>query len=469
MQNPVSVAPELAYIPEVIAKQKSYFRKGETLDVSFRVKQLKKLKKAVEENMDAIHKALFDDLGKSEAEAYLTETGVTLKEIEAAILSVEKWARPRKVSTPLFFVPAKSKILPEPFGTTLIISPWNYPFQLLISPIVGALAAGNTIVCKPSECAPATAKVVEKILTDIYPPEYVAVIQGGVPESTALLRERFDFIFFTGSTHVGRIVYQAAAKYLTPVVLELGGKSPCIVDKDIHLENTARRIVWGKHMNLGQTCIAPDYLFVHKSVKGKLIERMKEKVKQFYGDDPQKSEDYGRIINHKNFDRLASMIDQDKVIFGGQTDRDDKYIAPTFMDNVSREDAVMQEEIFGPILPIMEYESLDEVIDFVNEGEKPLALYMFSKNDKNVRRVLKECSSGGACVNDTVMHFANANLPFGGVGESGIGAYHGEASFEVFSHKKSVLHKSFAMDLDIRYAPWKKNLSKLKFLMKNLV
>ncbi len=469
MQNPVTVDPKLSFIPEITSTQKSFFKSGKTLDVSFRVQQLKKLKEAIVSREDAIHEALYKDLKKSTPEAYITETGLVVKEIEEAIAKTHKWAKPRKVKTPLFFAPGASKIHPEPYGTVLIIAPWNYPFQLMFSPLVGAICAGNTVVCKPSECAPHTGAIIKEIIESIYPPEYIAVVEGGIPESTALLKERWDYIFFTGSTHVGRIVYQAAAKHLTPVTLELGGKSPCIVDSNIHLENTARRIVWGKFMNVGQTCIAPDYLLVKKDIKDALLEKIQEKITQFYTDNPQESEDYGRIINERNFDRLVSLIDQKKVIFGGKTDRGDKYISPTIMDGVTRDDDIMQQEIFGPLIPVIEYDSIDEAIDFVNAGEKPLALYIFTKDTSLSDRVLKECPSGGGCVNDTVVHIGNPNLPFGGVGESGIGAYHSEASFDTFSHNKSVLHKSPSIDLDVRYAPWGKNYSKLKFLLKNML
>lgn len=469
MQNPVTVSEDLAYIHDITLAQKAYFKKGETSDVSFRIKHLKKLKSTIEKYEDEIHEALYNDLKKSAPEAFITETSIVVKELEEAINKTASWAKPRRVSTPLFFAPGTSKKHPEPYGTTLIISPWNYPFQLLFAPLLGAIAAGNTAVCKPSECSPHTTEISKKIIEEVFAPEYVAVVEGGIPESTALLRERWDYVFFTGSTHVGRIVYQAAAKHLTPVTLELGGKSPCIVDKNINLENTARRIAWGKLMNLGQTCIAPDYLLVHKDIKGELVEKIKEKINQFYGENPQESEDYGRIINEKNFDRLSSMIDADKVIFGGKMDKKDLYISPTIMDNVTLDDAIMQEEIFGPILPIMEYENIEDAIELVNSREKPLALYVFSKTKSLCDNVIKECPSGGATVNDTVVHIGNPNLPFGGVGESGIGAYHSESTFDTFSHIKSVLHKAPGIDLDIRYAPWGKNFSKLRFLVNKLM
>jgi acyl-CoA reductase-like NAD-dependent aldehyde dehydrogenase len=469
MDNPTVAAPELALIQNIVARQRAYFKKGETLKVDFRLRYLKKLRDAILLKEDVIHEALHKDLGKSAPEAFVTETGIIMNELNETISSTVNWAKPRKVNTPLFFLPGTSKIHPEPYGNTLIIAPWNYPYQLLMSPLIGAIAAGNTVVVKPSEVSPHITAVVKEILESVFPPEYVAVVEGGVPESTALLNEKWDYIFFTGSTHVGRIVYQAAAKHLTPVTLELGGKSPCIVDKDIHLENTARRIVWGKFVNLGQTCIAPDYLMVHKDIKEKLVNKIQEKLQQFYGENPQQSEDYGRIVSHRHFDRLVRLMDQDKIIYGGQTDRDDRYISPTLLDGVSPDDPIMQEEIFGPILPMMEWENLDEVVDFVNNRDKPLALYVYTRNNKISDRVLTECSSGGACINDSVVHIGNPNLPFGGVGASGIGAYHGRASFDTFSHLKSVMHRSASIDLDIRYAPWGKNYSKLKFLVKKFL
>lgn len=465
MQNPVTSSEKLAYIKDVVTTQRTFFKKSETLSVPFRVKYLKKLKTVLEKYEDEIHDALYQDLKKSPAECYVTETGLVLKEIEEAIDKTSKWASPRKVGTPLFFLPGSSKIHPEPYGTTLIISPWNYPYQLLFSPLIGAISAGNTVVCKPSEHSPHTTAISKKIIEEVFDAEYVAVVEGGVPESTALLKERWDYIFFTGSTHVGKIVYQAAAKHLTPVTLELGGKSPCIVDKNIHLENTARRIVWGKFLNVGQTCIAPDYLLVHKDIKEKLIAKIKETIVEFYTENPQESEDFGRIINERNFDRLKGLMDSQKVIFGGKTDRDDLYISPTIMDNVSLDDPIMQEEIFGPLIPVMEWDNLDDVIELVNNREKPLALYIFSKNSSVSGKILDKCSSGGSCVNDTIVHMGNPNLPFGGVGQSGIGAYHSQASFDTFSHLKSVLHKSPIIDLDVRYAPWAKNYGKLKFLV----
>ncbi len=467
MENPITVSPNLSYIKEGLQKQKEYFKTGATLDVEFRLKHLRLLKKEIEKREADIHQALYKDLKKSEPEAYITETGIVMKELDETIKKTRRWAKPRSVPTPMFFSPGSSKIHPEPYGTCLVISPWNYPFQLLFLPLIGAISAGNTVVCKPSECSAHTTQITKEIIEAVFEKQYVWVVEGAVPESTALLRERWDYIFFTGSTHVGRIVYQAAAKHLTPVTLELGGKSPCIVDKDINLENTANRIVWAKFLNVGQTCIAPDYMYVHEDIKDKLIAKIKEKISQHYSDSPQTSEDFGRIINERNFERLCSLIDGEKVCFGGQTDKDDLYISPTLMDNVHPDDAVMQEEIFGPILPIMTYKNIDDVIQYINSKEKPLALYVFSTNKSIVNKVLKNCSSGGATVNDAVLHIGNAHLPFGGVGESGIGAYHSQLTFDTFSHLKSVLHKWAIVDLSIRYAPWGKNFKWLKFLMKN--
>ncbi len=462
------ISGQLIQIPQTIAAQRTFFKSNLTKDVEFRIEQLKKLRKAIVTNEKAIFEALDKDLKKSKFESYGTEIGIVLAELDKLIQNLKKWARPKKVKTSIFHFKASSYIYKDPYGVVLIVAPWNYPFQLLMLPLVGAIAAGNCVVLKPSEMAPATAKVMTDIIEGVFDERYVAVFNGGVETSTGLLKERYDYIFFTGSTFVGKIVYQAAAKHLTPVTLELGGKSPCIVDKDIHLDYTAKRIVWGKLVNVGQTCIAPDYIYIHRDVKDALITRMKEVIQEFYGKDPQKSKDYGRIINEKHFKRLTNLMQAGEIIHGGNTDYEDKYISPTFIEGVNPDDPVMQEEIFGPILPIMVYDDIDDVINFINDREKPLALYIFSKNEKMIDKVLTETSSGGASINDTLMHIGNDHLPFGGVGESGIGAYHGEFSFETFSHHKGVMNKSLALDMPIRYAPYKTSLSILKQLMKRM-
>ncbi len=471
MTATTALAPsKTAHITKIIEKQRSYFATGATRDVKFRIQQLKKLKEAVVKREKALLEALYKDLRKCETEGYLTEIGIVMNDIKEAIDNTRKWSKNKHVPTPLFHAKAHSYIKSDPYGTVLLIAPWNYPFQLAVAPLVGAIAAGNTVILKPSEYAVHTSKALTELITDIFDEEFVAVVEGGIPESQALLNEKFDYIFFTGSTNVGRIVYQAAAKHLTPVTLELGGKSPCIVDEKTHIEYTAKRLVSGKLINVGQTCIAPDYLLVHTNVKDKLIGEVKKQIKSFYGENPQESADYGRIINKKHFNRLKSMMENSgEIISGGRTDEKDLYIEPTLLDNVMKDDPVMQEEIFGPLLPVLSYTRLEDAIQFVNENPKPLALYMFSKSQKNIDKVMDETSSGGVCINDTVMHFANPNLPFGGVGASGIGAYHGKTSYDTFSHQKGILHKSFLVDAAIRYAPYGGNNSTLlKMMLKYL-
>lgn len=449
----------------LVKKQRTYFNSGATLDVSFRIEQLKKLRKLIVDNEKQIIEALYKDLRKPELEAYATEVGLCLSELDDTLKHIKSWARPKRVSTPLFHQLASSWRIPEPYGVTYIIAPWNYPFQLLIAPLIGAMAAGNTAVLKPSELSVHTSELMMKMINDHFDEGYLKVVIGGVEESKALLEQRFDYIFFTGGTEIGRYVYMSAAKFLTPVTLELGGKSPCIVDENIQLTHTSRRILWGKFSNAGQTCVAPDYLLVHKNIKEKLVSQMKQHLKEFYGDDPQKSPDYARIISPRHFDRISRLIHPDKVSYGGKTDKEDLFIAPTFLEGVTLDDAIMQEEIFGPLLPIVEYESLDEAIQFVKKFEKPLALYIFSENNRVQDRVLNELPCGGGCVNETVMHVGQTRLPFGGVGESGIGAYHGESSFETFSHYKSILKKSTLSDMPIKYPPYKNNVGIIKKLM----
>jgi len=460
-----TAAVETSAIKTIVQKQRDYFNSGATKSVKFRKEKLTLLKNLVSTHEADFIEALKKDLRKHEFEAYATEIGFVLIELKKAISNVEKWAKPRTVPTPLFHFNGSSFVQPEPYGVTLLISPWNYPFQLLFAPLVGAMAAGNTAVLKPSEFAPATSAMIAKVISENFAPEYIACIEGGIPESKALLEEKFDYIFFTGGTNVGRIVYQAAAKHLTPVTLELGGKSPCIVDRDTNISLTAKRIVWGKFVNAGQTCIAPDYVLVDKSVKDQLIAKIIEYVKKSYGDDAQRSEHYPRIINQQHLKRVAAYIEDGDILFGGKVDESDNYIEPTLLENVSEDAKVMTDEIFGPILPIIEYDNLNEAIAFINKRPKPLALYIFSKDDKKVQKVLSETSAGGVTVNDTLLHIANPHLPFGGVGESGIGAYHGQLSFDVFSHMKSVLRRTFLVDDPVRYAPYKLKISWLRRLM----
>lgn len=445
----------------IIREQRNFFYSGKTKDIPFRIAQLKKLKQIILDNKENVIAALKADLNKPEYEIYETEL-LSVKEIDYAIENIKNWTRSKKVATPLEQFPSSSVIYPEPLGIVLIISPWNYPFSLIVSPLVGAIAAGNCTVLKPSEIAPHTSKAIADIFQKNFDPAYIAVVEGGVETTQSLLREKFDHIFFTGGAAVGKIIMEAAAKNLTPVTLELGGKSPCIVDAEINVEYAARRIAWGKFINAGQTCVAPDYLLVDRKIKSDLVDRIKKCLLEFYGDDPAASPDYARIINQKHFARVSSFLKDGEIIIGGQTDASSNYIAPTVMEKVSLDSPIMQEEIFGPILPILEYDRLSEAIAFVNERPKPLALYFFSKNKDNQARVLRETSSGGVSINDTIMHLGVPELPFGGVGNSGMGSYHGKASFDTFSHQKSVLKNNFFIDIKFRYAPYANKLNLIK-------
>ncbi|WP_414527376.1 aldehyde dehydrogenase [Nodularia chucula] len=458
------ITNEVSEVSEIISKQRVFFQNGRTKDVSFRLEQLKILKQAIIDHEQPILEALKADLHKPGFEAYATEIGV-VGEIDYAIKHLKKWSQPQKAVVPWKFFSYSAKIYPEPLGVVLIIGPWNYPFQLIISPLVGAIAAGNCTIVKPSEIAPHTSSLVSEIIGKYFPPEYIAVLEGGVETSQKLLAEKFDHIFFTGGTAIGKIIMAAAAKHLTPVTLELGGKSPCIIDSEINLEHTVKRIVWGKFLNAGQTCIAPDYLLVNQKIKPDLLDGIKKCLTEFYGDNPATSPDYARIINQKQFERLANLIKDGEIIVGGETNAEERYIAPTLLDHVSLTDPVMQEEIFGPILPILEYTEITEAIALINSQPKPLALYLFTQNKNLQKQVLQQTSSGGVCLNDTIMQVGISSLPFGGVGDSGIGSYHGKASFDTFSHYKSVLKNSFWLDLDWRYAPYKNKLSALKRLL----
>jgi acyl-CoA reductase-like NAD-dependent aldehyde dehydrogenase len=451
----------LSPISDIIQQQREFFATGKTKDVAFRLEQLKRLKQAILDNQTAILEAVNADLNKPEFEAYATEIGV-VREIDYAIKHLKSWVKPKKVSTSIEQFPSSACIYPEPLGVVLIISPWNYPFQLMISPLVGAIAAGNCAILKPSELAANTSRIVTQITKKTFDPAYITSIEGGVETSQELLAEKFDHIFFTGGTKIGQLIMEAAAKHLTPVTLELGGKSPCIVDSNVHIEHAAKRIAWGKFINAGQTCIAPDYLLVDRTVKNDLLTSIKQYIQEFYGDDPAKSPDYGRIINQRHFERLASFLNEGQPYIGGQTNPEERYIAPTIIDGVDWDTPVMQEEIFGPILPVLEYSDLSDAIAKINARPKPLALYLFSKDQQKQERVLQETSSGGVCINDTVMQVGVSELPFGGVGSSGIGSYHGKASFDTFSHRKSVLKRSFLLDLDWRYAPYQGKLKLIK-------
>lgn len=446
--------------------QQAYFISGATLSWEFRVQQLRLLKDGIQRYEPEIMAALKQDLGKPGLEAYAAEIGFVYAELRHVLRNLKAWMRPQRVRTPLALQPSSSLVMSEPLGQVLIIAPWNYPFQLLIAPLIGAVAAGNCAVLKPSELAPHTAQVVERLITEIFPQEYVAVVQGGVETSQALLAEKWDYIFFTGSAAIGRIVARAAAEHLTPVTLELGGKSPCIVDRETDLGVTARRIAWGKFFNAGQTCVAPDYVLVDASVKDQLLEQIVHQIEQFFGPDPVRSEDYARIINLRHFDRLVGLLGEGLLVVGGQHDRAERYIAPTIIDGPSLTAPVMQEEIFGPILPVLTYQTLDEAIGIVRRFPKPLSLYLFSNNEATQQRVLSELSFGGGCINNTLMHLSNPHLPFGGVGESGMGAYHGKHSFDTFSHRKSIVRSTQTVDPKVVYQPYKGKLKLVRMLLK---
>ncbi|MCP4872745.1 MAG: aldehyde dehydrogenase family protein [Proteobacteria bacterium] len=447
-------------IPKIHADLNATFRTGKTKPMAWRRAQLKALKKLHLENEQALCQALKADLGKSDFEGWGAEILVTCNEIDHTLQHMNEWARPERIPTPVAVQPASSEIRRDPLGTVLIIAPWNYPLQLCLAPLVPALAAGNCAVLKPSELAPATSKIIAKLVPKYLDPDAIAVVEGGVPTSTELLEHKWDHILFTGGGNVGRIVMAAAAKHLTPVTLELGGKSPCIVGKKTKIGQAARRIIWGKVYNAGQTCIAPDYILVHSSRKDELMAAFERALKRFHGDDAQKSADYGRIINERHFDRLVGLLGDHKVLFGGTHDRDDKFIAPTILDAPDLDSPVMTEEIFGPLLPVHTYETMDEAIKFVNDRDKPLALYLFSTDAKERERVLNETSSGGVCVNQTILHYIVNDGPFGGVGPSGMGAYHGKWGFETFSHRKTVMTRTTLVDPDILYPPYSETKKK---------
>ncbi|AFZ44338.1 Aldehyde Dehydrogenase [Halothece sp. PCC 7418] len=453
-------------LQSIVQAQKDFFATGKTKEVSFRKEQLKKLKAVIEESEAVIIEALSQDLGKPQLEAFLTEIAYCREEVHYFLQHLEPWAKIKPVSTPLPFFPAKSLIVPEPVGQVLIISPWNYPFQLAIVPLLGAIAAGNCAIIKPSEITPNTSQVLADLIAKTFDPNYITVVEGDETVAQALLQQKFDHIFYTGGSAVGKIVMKAAAEYLTPVTLELGGKSPCIVEPDVQVEYSAKRIIWGKFINAGQTCIAPDYLLVHRDIKEELVRNMKASLQEFYGENPKESSDYARIVSEKHFNRLSQFLDNGTVIAGGETDAESRYIAPTLLDGVTWDDSVMEEEIFGPILPIIEYDDLDSAIAQVNASPKPLALYLFSKDKNKQQKVLQETSSGGVVFNDTLVHFNCPELPFGGIGESGIGSYHGKASFDRFTHYKSVLKQALWLDIPLRYPPYADKLKFLKFLFK---
>lgn len=454
-------------IKDLVTRQRSYFQSGATLPVSARLAALRRLYDAISSHEKEIRRALQKDLGKSGFESYMCETGMVLEEISYMLKHTPKFSREQRVHTPLAQFCSRSYKKPSPYGVTLIMSPWNYPFMLTLSPLADALAAGNTAVVKPSAYSPYTSEVLLSILTECFDPKYVAVVTGGRAENTCLLREHFDYIFFTGSQAVGKEVMRSAAEHLTPVTLELGGKSPCIVDQTADIRLAARRIVFGKYLNCGQTCVAPDYVYCHRSVKDQLIKEVQKQIRRQYGKQPLHSSNYGKIINEKHFDRILGLIDEKKVVHGGGSDRSTLRIEPTVMDNVTFSDAVMQEEIFGPVMPILVFDSLDEVIRRINSMPHPLALYIFTSDKKTARKVTARCGFGGGCINDTIIHLATSEMGFGGFGESGMGAYHGKTGFDTFTHYKSIVDKKTWIDLPMRYQPYRKGDEKLvRFFLK---
>jgi len=446
---------------ETVEALRATFHSGRTRPIAWRVAQLEAMRTLLKEREAELFDALRADLGKSDFEAYATETGFVKAEIEHTLKHLGEWMRPRRVATPLANQLGTSTIVPEPLGVALIIGTWNYPVQLLLAPAIGAIAAGNCAILKPSELAPTTSATLARLVPQYLDNDCIRVFEGAVPETTALLQERFDHIFFTGGGAVGRIVMAAAARHLTPVVLELGGKSPTIVDREVDMTIAARRIIWGKFVNAGQTCIAPDYILVHREVERALLSAFTDALVDFFGADPERSKDFGRIINGRHFDRLVALLGSGRAVAGGGHSRESLYIAPTVLADVQPDSPVMQEEIFGPILPVLAVDSMDEAIRFINAREKPLALYVFSRDKATQAKVIAQTSSGGLCVNDTLSHIAVPDMPFGGVGESGMGGYHGQASFDVFTHHKGVLRRSTRVDPPIRYPPYTENSLRL--------
>ncbi len=455
-------------IDNLYQKQKVFFDSQITLPNAFRIKKLKALQKELGKREKDIYEALKNDLSKSGFESMASETVLVEKEIAKMIKMLPLWNRPQRAKSSLINFPSRDYIVPEPFGKTLIISPWNYPFQLSVTPLVGAVAAGNTVVLKPSEFAPHTASIIHSIIETVFDEEHVAVVEGDASTATTLLKKQWDYIMFTGSTVVGKIVAKAAAEYLTPTTLELGGKSPCIVDETAPVSITAKRLVWGKFLNCGQTCIAPDYLLVHEKIKDKLIQEIILYIEKSFGKNQQDSTDYGRIVHQKHFNKLKKSLQNQKLVYGGQMDEKKLFFGPTLIENPPLESELMQEEIFGPILPITVYKEEEDIHNILEKRERPLAFYVFSKRKKFINKLFRRYSFGGGVANDSIIQFANDNLPFGGVGHSGIGAYHGKYSFKNFTHEKPIIKRSFWFDLPGRYAPYPKSLSLLKFLLKNL-
>ncbi|WP_062106031.1 aldehyde dehydrogenase [Bacillus niameyensis] len=456
----------MSNVQTLIARQRSFFNSGETKPVSYRIEALQKLRNGIKENEEKLMVALKADLNKSEFESYTTEIGIVLEEIRFIQKHLRSWCKPKKVKTPITHIGSKGFIYPEPYGVTLIIAPWNYPFQLAIAPLIGAIAAGNCAIIKPSEYTPNTSEVLTRLMTDIFPKELVSVVQGGIETSEALLEEKFDYIFFTGSVSVGKVIMKGAAKHLTPITLELGGKSPCIVHKDANLKLAAKRIAWGKFMNAGQTCVAPDYLFIHSSVRDEFLHELSLMVKALYGEEPLKNPHYTHIVSMKHYERLVSFLKDGEIAFGGSANDENLAIEPTVLTGINWNDSVMTDEIFGPILPVLEYDELSVVIDGIKRHPNPLALYLFSKDQRIQDKVMTDISFGGGCINDTVYHLSSPYLPFGGVGSSGMGNYHGKGSFDTFSHQKSILKQTTRFDLPFRYPNLKNGLKKIKLFLK---
>jgi aldehyde dehydrogenase (NAD+) len=448
-------------IPKLVRKLRDTFDAGHTRPAAWRKEQLGKLKSALETNEDELARALNSDLGKAPFEAWTTEIGLIGREIDHMLKHIDDWMRPRRTPVPALIRPAKARLIPEPVGVALVIAPWNYPVQLLLLPMASAISAGNTVIGKPSELAPATSEAVARLIEKHLDPDAIAIVEGAVDETQSLLAERFDHIFYTGGAAVARIVMEAAAKHLTPVTLELGGKSPAIIDRNVDLDGAARRITYGKFINAGQTCVAPDYILVHESVERPFIDRMVTTIKKFYGNDPKASSDYGRIVNDRHFQRLTGLLEKGQLgetVLGGaaQADKEQRYIPPTIVRGAAQDAPLMQEEIFGPILPVISVPDVDAAISFVNSRPKPLSLYVFSKDGSTAKRVIDRTSSGSACINTCVVQLAVPELPFGGVGDSGMGAYHGRQGFDTFSHLKSVLDKPTKPDPPLLYPPYTK-------------
>ena len=443
-----------AIIVERLEKLRGFYATHQTKDIKFRLEQLRKFKKAILKNQKKIEDALWTDLHKSPEESFITEVSIVLQEIDIHLKNLKRWAKPQKVLTPLPLLPSSSKIVFEPLGISLIVAPWNYPFQLLMAPLIGSISAGGCTLLKPSPDAPAIAKVMEELVAETFDPGYVSVVQGRRETNALLLKQRFDFIFFTGSPMLGKVVMKAAAEHLTPVILELGGKSPCIVDAGADINKAAKRIAWGKMINAGQTCIAPDYLLVHQSVKTELLDKIAKNIREMYGADIRESRFYPRIVSERAMNRLKTLLSSGTIHSGGEVIDEERFIAPTILDNVQPDHPVMQEEIFGPILPTLTFEKIEEAINYINSNEKPLAFYYFGKN-KHAKEIFHRTTSGGACINDTILHIANHDLPFGGVGNSGTGKYHGKQSFLAFSNQRSVVTTPTWIDLPFKYAPFK--------------